>query len=152
MVSVFWDEYGLAGDAWDTHYDHFKRMRQALCPGLDMAWYGLITDLDRRGLLDDTLVVCTSEHGRTPRFSGTGRDHWSRVYTSMVAGGGTARGRVVGASDKIGSDVADRPVSPKDLLATMYHLLGIDHRQTLRDALDRPLPLVDGEVVHEVLA
>jgi len=152
VVSVFWDEYGLAGDAWDTHYDHFKRMRQALCPGLDMAWYGLITDLDRRGLLDETLVVCTSEHGRTPRFSGTGRDHWSRVYTSMVAGGGTARGRVVGASDKIGSDVADRPVSPKDLLATMYHLLGIDHRQTLRDALERPLPLVDGEVVHEVLA
>ncbi|MBX7071809.1 MAG: DUF1501 domain-containing protein [Pirellulales bacterium] len=152
VVTVFWDEFGLAGDAWDTHYNHFERMRTALCPGLDEAWYGLITDLDQRGLLDDTLVVCTSEHGRTPRFTGTGRDHWSRAYTTLVAGGGTARGRIVGATDKIGSDVTDRPVSPKDLLATMYHLLGIDHRTWIHDALGRPLPLVDGEVVHEALA
>lgn len=152
VVSVFWDEYGLAGDAWDTHYNHFERMRKALCPGLDHAWYGLITDLDQRGLLDDTLVVCTSEHGRTPRFTGTGRDHWSRVYTTMLAGGGVARGRVVGASDKIGGDVADRPVSPKDLLATMYHLLGIDPRTTIHDGLGRPLPLVEGDVVHDALA
>jgi hypothetical protein len=70
----------------------------------------------------------------------------------MLAGGGVARGRVVGASDRQGGDVADRPISPKDLQATMYHLLGIDHRQTIRDALDRPLPLVDGEVVAEALA
>lgn len=152
VVSVFWDEFGLAGDAWDTHYDHFGRMRNALCPGLDMGWYGLITDLEQRGLLDDTLVVCTSEHGRTPRIVNNGRDHWSRVYTTLLAGGGTARGRIVGASDRQGGDVADRPVSPKDLQATMYHLLGIDHKQLVADALGRPLPLVDGEVVHEALA
>ncbi len=106
-------------------------------PGLDQAWYGLITDLDQRGLLDETLVVCTSEHGRTPKITtddGGGRDHWSRVYSSLVAGGGTKRGHVVGASDKHGGDVADRPISPKDLLATMYHLLGIDHHQTIHDA------------------
>ena len=153
VISVFWDEYGLAGHAWDTHYDHSRRMREALCPGLDRAWYGLITDLDERGLLDETLVVCTSEHGRTPRINKAGgRDHWSRVYTTMLAGGGIARGCVVGASDKHGSDVTDRPVSPKDLLATMYHLLGIDHHTLIYDTLGRPLPLVEGKVIEEVLA
>ncbi len=152
VVTVFWDEYGLAGHAWDTHYGHFKRMREELCPGLDHAWHGLITDLDERGRLDETLVVCTSEHGRTPQINGAaGRDHWSRAYTTMLAGGGVARGRVVGKTDKYGGDVVDRPVSPKDLLATMYHLLGIDHRTTIVDALSRPLPLVDGEVIDEVL-
>jgi hypothetical protein len=152
VVTVFWDEFGLAGDAWDTHHTHFERMKNALCPGLDLAWYGLITDLDRRGLLEETLVVCTSEHGRTPKMVGTGRDHWSRVYTTMLAGGGVARGRVVGASDKNGAEVSDRPVSPKDLLATMYHLLGINHRMLLRDSLGRPLPLVEGEVLFDALA
>jgi hypothetical protein len=155
VVSVFWDEYGLAGSGWDTHYNHYPRMKQELCPGLDQAWYGLITDLDQRGLLDDTLVVCTSEHGRTPKITtgqGGGRDHWSRVYASLMAGGGTKRGFVLGASDKQGGDVLDRPISPKDLLATMYHLLGIDHRMLVHDTLGRPLPLVDAEVIPEVLA
>jgi hypothetical protein len=153
VVTVFWDEYGLAGHAWDTHYDHHRRMRDALCPGLDHAWYGLITDLQRRGMLEDTLVVCTSEHGRTPRFNPSGgRDHWSRAYTSMMAGAGIAQGNIVGATDQHGSDVTDRPVSPKDLQATMYHLLGIDHHTVVHDALTRPLPLVSGEVVREVLA
>jgi hypothetical protein len=155
VVSVFWDEFGLAGMAWDTHWNHYPRMKVELCPGLDQGWYGLITDLDRRGLLDDTLVVCTSEHGRTPQINkaqGGGRDHWSRVYSAMMAGGGVARGRVVGQSDKHGSDVKDLPLSPKDMLATMYHLLGIDHHLLVRDALDRPLPLVEGRVIHEALA
>ncbi len=155
VVSVFWDEYGLAGTGWDTHFNHYERMKKELCPGLDQGWYGLITDLDQRGLLDDTLVVCTSEHGRTPKITpgqGGGRDHWSRVYTSLLAGGGTKRGCVVGASDKQGGDVLDRPISPKDLLATMYHLLGIDHQMVIHDRLNRPLPLVDGEVISEALA
>jgi uncharacterized protein (DUF1501 family) len=155
IVSVFWDEYGLAGSGWDTHYNHYPRMRQELCPGLDQAWYGLITDLDQRGMLDDTLVVCTSEHGRTPTITtgqGGGRDHWSRVYASLLAGGGTKRGHIVGASDKQGGDVLDRPISPKDLLATMYHLLGIDHHQMVQDNLGRPLPLVEGEIISEALA
>ncbi|HEX5104508.1 MAG TPA: DUF1501 domain-containing protein, partial [Pirellulaceae bacterium] len=129
VVSVFWDEYGLAGSGWDTHWDHFNRMSKELAPGFDVGWYGLITDLDRRGMLDETLVVCTSEHGRTPQINkaqGGGRDHWSRAYSSLLAGGGTHRGKVIGATDKIAGDVVDRPISPKDLLATMYHLLGID--------------------------
>jgi hypothetical protein len=155
VVSVFWDEFGLAGMAWDTHWNHYPRMKIELCPGLDQGWYGLITDLDQRGLLDETLVVCTSEHGRTPQINkaaGGGRDHWSRVYSAMMAGGGVARGRVVGASDKHGSDVKDLPLSPKDMLATMYHVLGIDHHLLVRDALQRPLPLVEGRVIGEALA
>jgi hypothetical protein len=155
VVSVFWDEYGLAGSGWDTHWDHFNRMSKELAPGFDVGWYGLITDLDRRGMLDETLVVCTSEHGRTPQINsaqGGGRDHWSRVYSSLLAGGGTHRGKVIGASDKIAGDVADRPISPKDLLATMYHLLGIDHHLMVKDRQGRPLPLVEGEVIHEAIA
>src|SRR5438034_3411120 len=69
FVSVFWDEYGLAGSGWDTHWDHYNRMKQELCPGLDHALYGLLRDLDQRGLLDETLVVLLTEHGRTPRIS-----------------------------------------------------------------------------------
>jgi hypothetical protein len=155
VVTVFWDEFGLAGSGWDTHWNHFQRMREELAPGFDLGWYGLITDLDRRGLLNDTLVVCTSEHGRTPKVTskdGGGRDHWSRVYSSLVAGGGTARGKIVGASDKQAGDVADRPISPKDLLATMYHLLGIDPHTQVKDRQGRPLPLVEGSLIREALA
>jgi len=156
VVTVFWVEFGLAGSGWDTHWDHYGRMKNELCPGFDTGFYGLMTDLDQRGLLDDVLVVCTSEHGRTPKISaagvGAGRDHWSRAYTSLIAGAGVKRGCVVGQTDRTGGDVADRPISPKDLLATMYHLLGIDHRQTIPDRTGRPLPLVEGDVIHEALA
>jgi hypothetical protein len=157
LVSVFWDEYGLAGDAWDTHFDHFPRMVNQLCPGLDMACYGLILDLEQRGLLDDTLVVLVSEHGRTPRINsaaGGGRDHWSSAYSVVMAGGGVKRGSVIGATDQIAGEVVDRPVSPKSILATMYHLLGIDPHTMLKDHSGRELPLVpeSAEVLADVLA
>ena len=156
FVTVFWDEYGLAGSGWDTHWDHYPRMKNELCPGFDRGFYGLIHDLDQRGMLDDTLVVCLSEHGRTPKMQnvkGGGRDHWSQVYSVLMAGGGIARGRVVGKSDKIAGTVAERPVSPKDILATIYHLLGIDSEMTLADRTGRPVPLVsEGKVIPEVLA
>jgi hypothetical protein len=156
FVSVFWDEYGLAGSAWDTHWEHYPRMRNELCPGFDRALSGLLNDLDSRGLLDETLVLCVSEHGRTPQISSTqggGRDHWSRAYSAVMAGGGIARGKVVGKTDKIAGDVAERPVSPKDLLATTYHLLGIDPETTLEDRIGRPMPLVPGgAVLTEALA
>jgi hypothetical protein len=155
FVTVFWDEYGLAGSGWDTHWEHYPRMKNELMPGFDMALSGLLRDLDSRGLLDETLVLVLSEHGRTPRLNnakGGGRDHWSQVYSCLFAGGGIARGRVVGRSDRHGAAVADRPVSPKDILATTYHLLGIDPETTLIDRLNRPLPLVHGSVVQEMLA
>ena len=150
FVSVFWDEYGLAGSGWDTHWDHYNRMKNELMPGFDGALSGLIADLDQRGMLDDTLVMVMSEHGRTPRINsaqGGGRDHWSQAYTTLFAGGGIARGRVVGRTDRYGATVTERPVSPKDVLATAYHLLGIDPHTMLTDRTGRPLPLVtDGQV------
>ncbi len=156
FVTVFWDEFGLAGSGWDTHWNHYPRMKNELMPGFDQAFAGLIRDLDARGMLDETLVLCLSEHGRTPRISnvaGGGRDHWSRVYSGLFAGGGVARGRVVGKSDKQAGSVAERPVSPKDILATLYHLLGIDHQTLLTDRTGRPLPLVpEASVVQEMLA
>ncbi len=155
FVSVFWDEFGLAGSGWDTHWDHYSRMKNELMPGFDRAFAGLITDLDQRGMLDDTLVMVLSEHGRTPRINGArggGRDHWAQAYSCLFAGGGVARGRVVGRTDKQGATVTDRPVSPKDILATAYHLLGIDPDTELRDRAARPLPLVpDAHVVHDML-
>ncbi|MGO9471178.1 MAG: DUF1501 domain-containing protein [Isosphaeraceae bacterium] len=155
FITVFWDEFGLAGTGWDTHWDHFPRMKDELLPGLDQTLAGLLVDLDRRGLLDETLVVVLSEHGRTPKLAsvpGGGRDHWSRCYSVVMAGGGVARGRVVGRSDKIASDPAERPISPKDILATMYHLLGIDPTTMLTDNLGRPMPLVaDAAIIPEVL-
>lgn len=157
LVSVFWDEYGLAGDAWDTHFDHFPRMTDQLLPGFDKAYAGLILDLEQRGMLDDTLVVCISEHGRTPKINKApngGRDHWARAYSALFAGGGVARGNVVGSTDKYASDVASRPVGAKDLLATMYHLLGIDPHSHIPDRTGRGIPLIPDQnsPIPEVMA
>lgn len=157
LVSVFWDEYGLAGDAWDTHWNHYPRMVDQLMPGFDKAFSGLVLDLERRGMLEDTLVAVLSDHGRTPKLNnakGGGRDHWSRCYSTVFAGGGIAQGNVVGASDAHASDPKNRPVSPKDLLATMYHLLGIDPHATIPDRSGRQISLVPDScgVVPEMLA
>jgi uncharacterized protein (DUF1501 family) len=157
FVTVFWDEYGLAIAGWDTHTEHIPLMRDELLPGLDQTLSALLIDLDARGLLDETLVVCLSEHGRTPKLAdipgGGGRDHWSRCYSALLAGGGVARGNVVGRSDKIASDPVERRISPKDILATLYHLLGIDPATLLVDRQGRPMPLnPEGVVIREILA
>ncbi len=155
FVSVFWDEYGLADSAWDTHYQHYPRMKNELCPTFDRAYSGLLKDLESRGLLDETAVVCISEHGRTPQLSGVkggGRDHWSRAYSAIFAGGGFAAGRVIGKTDKIAGDVVDTPVSPKDVLATIYHLLGISPTTVLHDRFGRPMAIAgEGRVRPELL-
>ena len=158
FVTLFWDAYGDATAGWDTHFHHYARLKQFLLPGFDQTFSALVLDLEARGLLDETLVICTSEHGRTPRLTdrpGGRREHWSRAYSSLLAGGGTARGTVVGRTDSLGGDVASTPVSPKDILATAFHLLGIDPHTTVLDPLGRPVPiagegrlrmeLVDGE-------
>src|SRR5262249_51337001 len=129
FVTVFWDEFGLAGSGWDTHWEHYPRLRDELCPGFDHGLSGLLRDLDAPGRWDEPLVRVLSEHGRTPRIStprGGGRDHWSQAYTILLAGGGIARGRVVGRTDRHAATVTERPISPKDILATAYHLLGLD--------------------------
>ncbi len=153
FVTVVWDEYGQLNAGWDTHVDHYNRLKKDLLPGLDLAFSALITDLEARGLLDETLVCVMSEMGRTPKLEGDGRGHWGRAYTNFFAGGGMARGKVVGKTDSIGSVPVERPLSAKDVLATLYHLLGIDPHMTLVDKLNRPVPLVPyGDVVREMLA
>ena len=155
FVSVFWDEYGLADSAWDTHYQHYPRMKDELCPSFDRAYAALIRDLEARGMLQDTLVLCLSEHGRTPRLQnvkGGGRDHWSSAFSAIFAGGGIAAGRVVGRTDRSAGTVVENPVSPKDIQATTYHLLGIDPTTTLHDRLGRPQPIGgEGRVRTELL-
>ena len=156
LVSVFWDEYVIVNTAWDTHSRHFNRLGQELLPGFDAAVSTLLTDLEERGLLDETLVMCLTEHGRTPQVKrikdGGGRDHWSKVYSVLLAGAGIKSGTVIGASDARGAFVKDRPVSPEDILATMYHLKGIDPQTLIPDRLGRPVRLVPhGEVIRELL-
>ena len=136
FVTVFWDEYGSVNSAWDTHYWHYPRLTEQLLPGLDFAFSALLEDLEARGLLDETLVICTTEHGRTPKLdpngdhpSGKGhggRNHWSRAYSTVLAGAGISRGKVVGRTDRIAGEVIEGAVSPKDILATTFHLAGID--------------------------
>lgn len=156
FVTVFWDAFGIfAGCAWDTHANHFPRLKDYLLPGFDRAFSGLILDLERRGLLDETLVMWLSEHGRTPLIDskpkGAGRHHWSRAYSTAFAGGGVAGGRVIGRTDRLGGEVLDTPVSPKDTLATAFHLLGIDPDATVPDRLGRPMRIAGEGVVRPEL-
>ncbi|MDP1796316.1 MAG: DUF1501 domain-containing protein [Planctomycetaceae bacterium] len=145
FLTVFWDAYGHFTAGWDTHFQHYPRLKEYLLPVFDRSFTALIEDLDSRGLLDETLVLCISEHGRTPKITtnvpGAGREHWSRVYSGVMAGGGIGRGKVVGKSDAIGGDVAETPISPKDLLATSFHLLGMDPHTMVRNQQGRPFPI-----------
>src|SRR5262249_45378144 len=152
---VFWDAYDDFTAAWDTHFHHFPRLRNFLLPGFDESFSALILDLEARGLLDETLVLCLSEHGRTPRITNTkggGREHWSMAYSAVFAGGGMARGKVVGQTDALGGTVRDAPVSPKDVLATAFYLLGVDPHTTVPDQQSRPVPIAGaGELRKEFL-
>jgi uncharacterized protein (DUF1501 family) len=157
FVTVFWDGYGVFETCgWDTHANHYPRLKEYLLPGFDRAFPALLMDLEARGLLDETLVIWMSEHGRTPKIDprpkGCGRHHWSRAYSIALAGGGIAAGKVVGSTDRIGGDVKDVPVSPKDILATAFHLLGIHPATTVSDTLGRPLLIAgDGRVRPELI-
>ncbi len=139
--------------AWDTHAYHYRSIEPQM-PDLDRAFAGLITDLDRRGMLDSTLVVINSEFGRTPKINaGGGRDHWPRVFSIVLAGGGIMRGQVYGASDPLAAEPADKPLSVEDYAHTLYHLLGIDARKDLMSPGNRPQAIVtNGQVVKGLLA
>ncbi len=128
---------------WDTHSGHFEAMR-TLLPMLDRGVSTLLADLSERGLLKSTLVWCCGEHGRTPKVnwaSNAGRDHWTRCFSVLVAGGGFKGGQVVGASDAKGEDVKDRPVYPGDLLGSIYELMGIDPEGKLPNPMGLPLTI-----------
>lgn len=129
---------------WDHHNDIAKGLEEHL-PPLDCAIAALIEDLTTRGMLDDVIVYCVGEFGRTPRMNGhAGRDHWADCFSVMLAGGGIHGGRIVGASEKWGGGVHERLVTPLDLLATIYHALGVPLDTHYDDSSGRPTSIVGG--------
>ena len=141
FVTVHYD--CVDGYSWDSH-THSNDVRDHLLPTADQALSALITDLDERGLLDETLVVCMGEMGRTPKSNANwGRNHWSTLFPAVLAGGGIRPGELYGESDKDAAYAITQPVSPEDLAATIFHALGIDPETRIPDRQNRPVPLVD---------
>lgn len=143
-----WDAHGgVAGlDGGATGYGMLKK--DYCIPSLDRALPALLDDLAGRGMLDETLVVAVGEFGRTPKVNGVqGRDHWPHCYSALLAGGGIRGGQVYGASDKHAAYVRDSPVAPEDLLATIYHALGLSADAEIRDLEGRPFRITEGSPV-----
>jgi len=156
-ITVIWDTWTDNNAAWDTHANHHPRLKNGLCPKFDQILPAFLDDMEDRGLLQETLVMVISEHGRTPVISagpGGGREHWAGAYWGMFFGAGIRTGQVIGATDKEGAYPVERPTDPKDILATMYQLLGFDpYLTTIPDRLGRPVHLIPhGEPVHELLS
>ncbi len=143
----------LSYGGWDMHQKIRDGMTKTL-PPFDQAYAALIRDLERRGLLDTTLVMVSSEFGRTPKINpDAGRDHWPKVFSVVLAGGGVKRGLVYGASDAIAAEPADAPLTVEDLATTVYHCLGIVADKELVAPGNRPVEIVDGGTVrNELLA
>jgi hypothetical protein len=136
---------------WDSHENNFSRLKNDLLPPADQAFSALIEDLAARGLLESTLVVALAEFGRTPRINrASGRDHWPDCFSIVLAGGGVRGGSIYGASDKIGAYPALDPVTPGDLAATLFWRFGLDPTREIRDLIDRPYRLADGEPIHKL--
>ncbi|MGH7168786.1 MAG: DUF1501 domain-containing protein, partial [Gemmataceae bacterium] len=144
--------------SWDCHADggalatSLDDYRDILCPMFDRAYSALLDDLSERGLLESTLVVAMGEFGRTPLLNPRGgRDHWPGVWSILFAGGGVRGGQVVGSSDRTASEPRDRPVTPAEVAATIYHALGIDCRTLIPGADGQPTPLVTASPIAELL-
>ncbi len=143
----------LTYGGWD-HHDNIKSAINNQMPSFDQAFAALIRDLDQRGLLDTTLVMVTTEFGRTPKINATaGRDHYPKVFSIVLAGGGIKRGNIHGASDPTGGEPDHSPLTVPDLAATVYHQMGIDPEKNLIAPGNRPIKIVkDGEVQKDLLA
>jgi hypothetical protein len=141
-------------NSWDTHRDNFKRLKNTLLPPTDQAVAALLTDLEERGMLDETLVVLMGEMGRTPKINkNAGRDHWPDVFSLLMAGGGLTRGQVLGASSRFADTPAERPIHYHEVLATIYRQLGIDASLVFVDEQAQPKPVMpDADCVHELIA
>jgi hypothetical protein len=168
LINVFWparreaEAFNNAGrledvavPPWDTHgtnvgnSPNFPMQRDRLLPALDQSSSALLEDLQARGLLDQTLVVWLSEFGRTPRINGqAGRDHWGRVFSIALAGAGIRGGQVIGASDRHGAEPAERPVTPGDFAATLFHALGLAPSTAVVDSLTRVHALAEGAALE----
>ncbi|HVS39320.1 MAG TPA: DUF1501 domain-containing protein [Gemmataceae bacterium] len=162
FVEVNWPKVANSDNhSWDCHAGLSKRMKDQAAPMLDAGLAALINDLDQRGMLSETLVLAVGEFGRSPQrgvsTSGNenqddGRDHWPYCYTAVIAGAGVKRGLVYGKSDKTGSAPLENPVHPRDLLATVYHSVGIDPGTIVYNHLNQPRELVQGEAVTSILS
>jgi hypothetical protein len=157
VIEVVWPKVANSDNhSWDHHQALTVRMKNQSAPMLDVGLSGLLTDLDRRGLLDETLVVAVGEFGRSPQKgvstsgngnSADGRDHWPYCYTALLAGAGIGRGVVYGKSDKTASAPLEHPVHPGELLATIYHAFGIDPATIVYNHLNQPRELVKADAV-----
>lgn len=162
FVEVNWPKVANSDNhSWDVHQGLSKRMKDQSAPMLDAGLSALIADLDQRGILGETLVVAVGEFGRSPQRgvstsgnenSDDGRDHWPYCYTAVVAGAGARRGHVHGKSDNTGSAPVESPVHPRDLLATIYHSVGVNPATIVYNHLNQPRELVQGEAVTAILS
>ena len=162
VVEVIWPKVANSNNhSWDHHSGLNKRMKDQSAPMLDAGLSGLFTDLDQRGLLDETLVVAVGEFGRSPQKgvstsgnnnSADGRDHWPYCYTAVVGGAGVKRGYIHGKSDKTASGPLENPVHPTELLASIYHSFGIDPETIVYNHLNQPRELVKAQAVHALFA
>ena len=156
MVHVNWarepGDSAVDNPMWDTHAMNADRVEDVLCPIFDIGFTAFIEDLAERGMLDETLVVAIGEFGRTPKINAKGgRDHWGAVFDFVMAGAGVATAQVYGASDKIGAYPAKDRVTPADLTATIFHLLGIAHDSTFVDPQGRRLSVTAGTPIRPLL-
>ncbi len=162
LVTVFWPNDGIKNVSvyWDTHSRNFIDLKQRLMPVADQAFSTLLDDLADRGLLEDTLVIWTGEFGRTPRVGqrssdagagSDGRDHWHGCFSTGLAGGGIRPGSIYGASDRQAAYPSSDPVAPRDLFATVYHLLGIPADATIDDMHGRPNFIRPGKPIDALL-
>jgi hypothetical protein len=154
LVQINWtrikDQPNQGG--WDTHAKHNESLKSLLMPMMDQAYTALLEDLDQRGLLDSTLVLWFGEFGRTPKFNANaGRDHWGSVFSLALAGGGIRGGVVHGASDKQAAFPVEGAVTPADLIATVFHCLGIAPETTIRDVTGRELSITRGKPIESIL-
>ena len=138
---------------WDTHEKHNESLKSWLMPSMDQTYSALIEDLDQRGLLDETLVCSVAEFGHTPKFNARlGRDHWGKVFSIALAGGGIRGGIVHGRTDKHAAEPAGDVVTPADYLATVFHCLGYAPETMVKDMQGRPIPISLGHTVRSILA
>lgn len=159
FVNVTWDIFWtrpaqIDGAGWDTHQRNGGILKELLLPNYDVTFSGLMQDLESSGLLDETLVVVMSDMGRTPKINkNAGRDHWTFCYSVLFAGAGIRGGTLYGESDSQAAYVKDKPVSPSDILATMYACLGIDPDTQITDSAGQPVRIsLDGHPIEDILA
>ncbi len=153
LVTVNWyrgPDEPMDTPCWDSHTREAERLKTVLAAPMDQAYSALLEDLVSRGMLDDTLVVCMAEFGRSPKINPqAGRDHWGYVYSLALAGGGVRGGQVIGASDEVGGHPKEGRVQPQDLTATIFDALGHHPETLIYDTLGRPLPISRGEVISQ---